>query len=619
MNTDFAYDKKDYYSILDYLKTQAALYSNNIWTDFSDADIGTVLLKLIAMVADTNNYQVEKTVSELYLDTVIERVNAIALCKLIGYEPRHYQSAHTSLVLSASTMPNNTELARFTKFTNSAKTAIFYNLKSSVFSGGYCNTEVYEGNLVSLTRQYSDITDTGKLNLTDYNIGTNTVIVEQGGIQFTKVDNALFGDSDACFSIHLNSDNQVYIQFPPYWENFIVQSTLSIYYLTSLGEEGKIGANILDGAIVINNIRVSIVQSEASIGGYNPETVEEIQKSAPLYATTMNTLVTLGDIDGLAEEQEGIADVVALDYNYPETGLIQPTAGSVNDAYKVNIYILPETTNSIYSSSVWTSSTSSLYRLMPLSGLSLNLTFPVDYYSYVFSQVSAGNIGTSIKMINMFDYTENGSLVLEWANLNTADSTTYCRVKLINEDTSTTTTLYEYTGDGGTVVNLSTVNIGNLRGFITALDATDTVFFSYIVANTSHYVNTYTEAVQGLKTYIDSHKLASIETDYYNVNYITPNISLVIYMDTTDLRASGVSLSVKEFLETLYKRGSQRIGQSLYSSHISAAILKEYSYIDYVNIVSMTGEASGRISAGDFDYIEVLADNISIEVSNYTG
>ena len=97
MNTNFSYDKMDYYSILEYLKKQAEYFSDGDWTDFSDADIGTVLLKLMAMNADTTNYQIEKGVSELYLDTAIERVNAIALCKLVGYEPRHYQSAEVDL------------------------------------------------------------------------------------------------------------------------------------------------------------------------------------------------------------------------------------------------------------------------------------------------------------------------------------------------------------------------------------------------------------------------------------------------------------------------------------------------------------------------------------------
>ena len=75
---------------------------------------------------------------------------------------------------------------------------------------------------------------------------------------------------------------------------------------------------------------------------------EEIRQEAPSYASTMNTLVTLNDFRILAKDFPGIADVMALDYNYPESGLIQPTDNLVNDAYKVNLYILPEDSDSIY-------------------------------------------------------------------------------------------------------------------------------------------------------------------------------------------------------------------------------------------------------------------------------
>ena len=88
MNTNFSYDRMDYYATLEYLKKQATFFSDGAWTDFSDGDIGTVLLKLMSMNSDLTNFQIEKGISELYLDTVMERVNAIALCKLIGYEPR---------------------------------------------------------------------------------------------------------------------------------------------------------------------------------------------------------------------------------------------------------------------------------------------------------------------------------------------------------------------------------------------------------------------------------------------------------------------------------------------------------------------------------------------------
>lgn len=347
MNSQFAYDKMDYYSVLEYLKQQAKYFSNNVWTDFSDADIGAVLLKLLAMNTDTTNYQVEKGISELYIDTVVERTNAIALCKLIGYEPRHYESAVVNIVVSG-TSANQQVLPKQSLFTNNSRDVYYYTLEDYTLNSGDTTVEAYEGTLVNVNRAISDITNTGTIILDDYNIATNTVKVIQGGASFTKVDNALYGDGDACFSVHLNSDNQIYIQLPPYYSNFITNATIEISYLLSSGVEGRVGSGILNGIFSIDGVQYAYNNPEASEGGYNPETVEEIRNEAPRYASTMNTLVTLNDFRILAKDFSGISDVVALDYNYPESGLKQPDGGNVNDAYKVNLYILPEFSDSIY-------------------------------------------------------------------------------------------------------------------------------------------------------------------------------------------------------------------------------------------------------------------------------
>ena len=87
------YDRRDADSILEYLKSKAEEISGGRWTDFSNGDIGTVLLKLIAYIADMNNYQIDKALAELYIDSLTERDSAISLTKLIGYEPRGYKSS----------------------------------------------------------------------------------------------------------------------------------------------------------------------------------------------------------------------------------------------------------------------------------------------------------------------------------------------------------------------------------------------------------------------------------------------------------------------------------------------------------------------------------------------
>ena len=611
MNTNFTYDNKDYYSILEYLKSQAVLFSNGAWTDFSDADIGTVLLKLMAMLADTSNYQLEKSVSELYLGTTVERVNAIALCKLIGYEPRHYMSAHVSIDLFSNVDIETLVIPRFTVFTNKASSVQYYTLEDFNFNGMAGVVEAYEGRLVSLTYQYADIDNTGKIYLPDYAVGTNTIIIEQGGLKFEHIDNALFGENNACFSVHLNSDNVLYVQFPPYWKNFITNSSFNVYYLLSSGESGRVGANILDGVLSIENNILTAENNEASVGGYNPESVEEIRLSAPLYATTMDTLVTLEDIDGLAEQQEGIADVVALDYNYPSTGLIQPSENNYtkNDAYKVNVYVLPESSDSIYEPGETVTKTyiEPVATSSNLENRKLLFNFPVNLYGMLEDTNT-----------NILEYRTVEGLLYYTLGLLKDSNNNICRLTWTNIFDNTQVVLYQ--SNSSTVsVNLTELQLTGVYGAVTLTDVqTTNIVGNYIQSSYTETLPVFTTEMQGLANYISDRKLSSIEINYKDVNYVKPIITLKVYMDQNDLRFDTTASSVREYIVELYARKSGSIGKSIFRSNLSSNILDAFPYIKYVEILSMTGEVGGMLQAGDFDFLDILPENINITMENYT-
>ena len=117
--------------------------------------------------------------------------------------------------------------------------------------------------------------------------------------------------------------------------------TVKIEYLLTQGASGNIGSHILTKVYStinagIQDRYIKVDNNLASTGASDPESIEEIQQGAPMYASTMNTLVTLEDIQLAKYEVAGIADIIALDYNTPESGLLQPA-----DAYKVNVYVLP--------------------------------------------------------------------------------------------------------------------------------------------------------------------------------------------------------------------------------------------------------------------------------------
>jgi hypothetical protein len=124
--------------------------------------------------------------------------------------------------------------------------------------------------------------------------------------------------------------------------------------------------------------------------------------------------------------------------------------------------------------------------------------------------------------------------------------------------------------------------------------------------------------MQSLVDFVNARKLSSIEANYYNVNYVKPIITLKVYMDQNDLRFDTTADAVREFLVELFARRSGSIGKSIFRSNLSSNILDNFPYIKYVEILSMTGEEGGVLRAGDFDFLDILPENINVTMENYT-
>lgn len=624
MNTNFSYDKMDYYSILEYLKKQAEYFSDGDWTDFSDADIGTVLLKLMAMNADATNYQIEKGVSELYLDTAIERVNAIALCKLIGYEPKHYQSSVVDINMIYTNEPDeDLILPAYTMLSDSTGNIRFYTLEDFHIYTGMNTIKAYQGNIVFKEYSYSDIDDNGRIYLDDYDIGTNTIVLSQAGLKFTCVDNALYGEGELCFSVHIDLNNRLYIQLPTYYATIISNTTaINIAYLLSDGIEGRVGSNVINGILSLSNgDTINYTNQNASEGGYDPESVEDIRKEAPAYASTMNTLVTLNDFRILSADFLGLADAVALDYNYPESGLIQPTDdGEVNDAYKVNLYLLPENSDCIYKETE-ADDTSNMTLLGPDDFTILendeeyqfNYNFNDGYFYNTNSRVNSSSC--SIRMQLKADWNR---VVVKYE---TETEEHYDYLYISYDDENKVKISGQYSGQftltdvlTGGIVDLQYIKDGN------AYFNSDLVKV-YIYATNEEVDPTYTkEYLDEIKAYISEvkkKKPAGIYVNYLDVNYIRPQLVVKVYMDEDDLRYSTVSTAVSLFIENKYSRKYHKIGEPIYQSHISRDILSKFPYISYLEIISLEYSENGAIKPNNTQYVELLAENITVKVVPY--
>ena len=562
------YNRKDSYSILEYLKLQAEQLSDGRWTDFSDSDIGTVFLKLMSYLADMNNFQIDKAVSELYLNTCTERASALALCSLIGYEPRHYQSAYSDIVISTAegiTIPDGEEIPAFSVFTDSSTNMKYCNLTKQYMFGNEAHFRVYQGIPTIKTYTINDINTLGRIILQDYTIGTNTISLKINGIEYDQVEDVRFISGQLGFSVHISEDKYLYIQLPSYWPDVISKgSTIEISYLITDGADGRIGKNVLTRIEQLSNQysnKMIIKSNTASQGGYNPETVDEMRINVPKRARTMNTIVTINDFEEVGTEVLGISDISALDYNDPSSGLIQP-----DDYYKVNLYVLPD-------ADTYDATDTDLikYRNTIIKDRS-------DWTIEDMSKVAEGLDTYSKNSISGTTITLQGA-----ASLYTIDDI----VPAVDTGNEANNFIIERVNDASSITERLVYSISQSNNdYIIRFNNNWKTF-----VKDGYKINIYykreqvlTERGQLLREYIDERRLTSLKITYYNLDIVQPTIIIDVYMDKDDIRFKTSSAAIKDFIINKYSRKNLKIGEPIFASVIGSDILTNFDYIRYCEV-----------------------------------
>ena len=96
--TDISYTSKDFQSIYPELLDLVKKLTNKWDPSLSnESDPGVILLKLNALIADKNNYNIDKNVLECFPQSVTQYGNARKLYDLLGYNMNHYISAITKV------------------------------------------------------------------------------------------------------------------------------------------------------------------------------------------------------------------------------------------------------------------------------------------------------------------------------------------------------------------------------------------------------------------------------------------------------------------------------------------------------------------------------------------
>ena len=336
MISNISYTNKDFQTVYPELLDLVKKLTNKWDPSLSnESDPGVILLKLNALIADKNNYNIDKNVLECFPTSVTQPSNARRLYDSLGYRMHWYRSATTSIGLQLKSTDNIDGFKIIDQFTMLTDTTgeITYTLTQDILLSTAAKqvAQVHYGNAIegrvkdftvnnvdsandiSLDNLDSDL----RLYFTDLNVAENGIFIKRSSDSswnaWTRVDNLASQPLNSMvyeFGVVPNG-SACYIQFPEDISTLMGDSdTFRVKYILSSGEAGNIKANVIrafydditgsedsDGNTQVINNQIRIVQAEGTLDGADPEDLDLAYKNYKRTIGTFNTLVTRRDYE----------------------------------------------------------------------------------------------------------------------------------------------------------------------------------------------------------------------------------------------------------------------------------------------------------------------------------
>ena len=307
----------------------------------NESDPGIVLLKTNAFVTDKILYNVDKNALENFMPSCTQESSMRKLCDRMGYSMKYYQASATELyfnytgdVFSSNSTASYFIIPKFTAFSDSEGLINFVTLKDAYIYKDIQNATVdaLQGDLKYLTIADSNVIQLENINSDNRVFFTESMVAENGifitsadtGEEWEQTDNLnLIEPNKKFFKFGFDSESMwPYVEFPEDIAS-LIGSGLIIKYLVTNGVDGNVKANYItkivstdaftvytasdqeistdDGKLTVSfnndedNKNLVIKNISASIGGSNPESIDEAYNNFKKTIGTFDTLVTCRD------------------------------------------------------------------------------------------------------------------------------------------------------------------------------------------------------------------------------------------------------------------------------------------------------------------------------------
>ena len=328
-----SYVKKDFYQIYPEILSLVTKITEK-WDPESsnESDPGVVLLKLLAFIADKNNYNIDKNILECFMPSLTQEESMRRICDMMGYDMHYYKSSSTNLSVmwsGALEDSEHIEIPRFTAITSSDKENVKYITVEPLVlndTGVKKDVLVLEGTAIDLLVGDTDIIRL--YNLDDNNrIYLPEPIVAENGIFILPIDekeeehewrpvNNLYTHTAGSYIYKFGYDSSKklpYIEFPDDIDK-LIGNGLKIKYVRTSGAAGNIKAKVLNKVESISNVykvnttsiektaltdddesNLVIANLSSAITGEDIETIDQAYNNFKKTVGTFDTLVTCRD------------------------------------------------------------------------------------------------------------------------------------------------------------------------------------------------------------------------------------------------------------------------------------------------------------------------------------
>ena len=339
-----------------------------------ESDPGVVLLKLAALMADKNNYNIDKNILETFPLSVTQLQNARQVFEQCGYCMKYYRSATTTLSMTlvkgcepkigendiAQLSPNDPSIdleesvnnryyviPKYTMISDLENSVVYTLTQDATLCSdgitvegipaiqGVINTYTINGESV-ITAANLDYNN--RLYFTEIDIPENGIFIE-GDLKrdWKRVDNLVLEPlGTCCYKFGVTEDGSAcYLEFPNDIDT-LIGNGITIHYLRTQGADGNVGrkrltqfytdvtaSRYIDAQypqdIVLTSYEsaergnVYITNLESAIDGENPETIDEAYRNYQKVKTTFETLVSKTDYANFLYTNENVSNCFVCD------------------------------------------------------------------------------------------------------------------------------------------------------------------------------------------------------------------------------------------------------------------------------------------------------------------